>query len=862
MNIRHTLCLGLLTMLCAFNILAKETEKAYRLPSYIKPSFQQINLTVDPDEVEFSGTTNISLEITQTTQKVGFYQIALNIKSAQLIDDKKQVIPLTLAADDYDIQWATSPQILPVGHYQLVIAFDGKVNTTSDGMYLGKFEGRNYVFTQFEDMHARRAFPSFDEPSFKIPYQLTINAPEKHVVISNTKVASRTLQDGWQTVVFNKTKPMPTYIIAFAIGEFDSAEITGLSVPGKIYTTKGQSERTKFAVKHSPAILRALENYFGMPYPYEKLDFIAVPNFTHGAMENAGLITFRSSLLLLDDEPLLNDQTRPLNVIAHEMAHMWYGDLVTMAWWDDLWLNEAFASWMARKVLVNLYPELNTQNALVQEGAFPEDADPTTKPVKKVVKSGPDVMDGLGLNYSKGESILQMIENLVGEQKFQSAIQGYIRDNAWKNAQADDLWKVLGKVADFDVPAMMRTYLEQSAYPLVTFATNGKISQQRYHFAGAEVAAQLWNIPLSIRYKKQGKINNTMVLLSDQQTIDSKLAEAEWIYPNVNAMGYFRWEISPQQMTALLKDLSSLNGREKMNLLYNYEALLKAGETSLEQYMQVLDGLAVDPDPLVASAIVASLNELVYLVDDNNKQDFANFIESKLVGWFERLGEEEKQGESVELSKLRQSVLLLLGEHSQNQAVITRSRNYVEKYLKDQNSVPRGLASRALRITAKHGDASWFDKYLQTYLNTSDANIHATILYGMEFPQDKNLISLLDTTFNDAIGPASVIAALSYASQSQQKQDTFYNWLTKNFEKLAVKMPAFHLARMPEYISDSCDSHNWQLAKAFYGSRMDKYEGMQRSFEVAESTVKQCLILKHKNQSEFNNYLKQRANNS
>jgi cytosol alanyl aminopeptidase len=340
MNIRHTLCLGLLTMLCAFNILAKETEKAYRLPSYIKPSFQQINLTIDPDEVEFSGTTNISLEITQTTQKVGFYQIALNIKSAQLIDDKKQVIPLTLAADDYDIQWATSPQILPVGHYQLVIAFDGKVNTTSDGMYLGKFEGRNYVFTQFEDMHARRAFPSFDEPSFKIPYQLTINAPEKHVVISNTKVASRTLQDGWQTVVFNKTKPMPTYIIAFAIGEFDSAEITGLSVPGKIYTTKGQSERTKFAVKHSPAILRALENYFGMPYPYEKLDFIAVPNFTHGAMENAGLITFRSSLLLLDDEPLLNDQTRPLNVIAHEMAHMWYGDLVTMAWWDDLWLTK------------------------------------------------------------------------------------------------------------------------------------------------------------------------------------------------------------------------------------------------------------------------------------------------------------------------------------------------------------------------------------------------------------------------------------------------------------------------------------------------------------------------------------------
>jgi alanyl aminopeptidase len=859
MTIRHTLSLGLLAMLCVFNTMAADNEKEYRLPNYIKPSFQQINLTVDPDQAEFSGSTNISVDITQTTQKVGFYQIELNIESAQLIDDKQRVIPLAVTAGEYDIQWAASPEMLPVGHYQLVIKFNGKVNTTSDGMYLGKFEGRNYVFTQFEDMHARRAFPSFDEPSFKIPFQLTINAPEKHVVVSNTQVASRTLQDGWQTVTFNKTMPMPTYIIAFAIGEFDSAEITGLSVPGRIYTTKGQSERTKFAVKHTPAILRALENYFAMPYPYEKLDFIAVPNFTHGAMENAGLITFRSSLLLLDDEPLLNDQTRPLNVIAHEMAHMWYGDLVTMAWWDDLWLNEAFASWMARKVLVNLYPELNTQNVLVQEGAFPADADPTTKPVKKVVKTGTDVMDGLGLNYSKGESILQMIENLVGEQKFQTAIQTYMRDNAWKNTEANDLWKVLDKVADFDVPAMMLTYLEQSAYPLVIFDKNGKISQQRYHFSGAQVAEQIWNIPLIIRYKQKGEINNTMVFLSDKQTLNTKLAEAEWIYPNVNAMGYFRWKIAPQQMHALLNDLSSLNGREKKNLLYNYEALLQAGETSLEHYMQVIDALAGDPDPLVASAIVASLNEFIYLLDDSNKQNFASFIESKLIGWFQRLGAQELPGEPIEESKLRNNILLLLGEHSQNQAVIQRSRDYVESYLKDQNSVPQGLAARALRITAKKGDAAWFEKYLNTYLNTSDANIQSTIMYGMEFPQDKNLVTLLDTTFNDAIGPANVISALSHASASQEQQDTFYRWLNKHFAQLALRMPAYHLARLPEYISSSCDKHNWQLAREFYQSKMDKYEGMQRSYQIAESTVKQCLILKNQNQNAFNSYLRKKV---
>jgi cytosol alanyl aminopeptidase len=859
MILKHKLYFGWLTMLCACKVLAASSEPDYRLPNYITPSFQQINLTVDPDSADFNGSTNIDIDIKQATKSVGFYSIDLNIESIELVNQAQQVITLKAVAADYDIQWANSPEQLSVGHYQLKIKFSGKVNTTSDGLYLGEFEGRNYLFTQFEDMHARRAFPSFDEPSFKIPYQLTISAPEKHVVISNTNVATKTVKDGWQRVTFNKTKPMPSYIISFAIGEFDSAVITGLSVPGKIYTAKGQAERTKFAVKHSPEILRALENYFGMPYPYEKLDFIAVPNFTHGAMENAGLITFRSSLLLLDDEPLLNEQTDPLSTIAHEMAHMWYGNLVTMAWWDDLWLNEAFATWMESKILVKLYPELHAQNVLVQEAAFPADADPTTKPVKKLVKSGPDVMDGMGLNYTKGESILQMIENLVGEAKFQSAVQTYMRENAWQNTQADDLWNVLGKVADFDVAAMMKTYLEQAAYPLVTFDENGKISQQRFHFAGAQVPEQIWNIPLAIRYKQKGEIKNTMVFLNDKQTLEAKLAEAEWLFPNTNAMGYFRWKISAKQLAALLKDLSSLNGREKKNLLYNSEALLKAGEISLVEYMQVIDAISADKDPLIASAIVISLNEFTYLVDESNDKEFASFIESKLMHWFDSLGQSEQPGEDVETTKLRQSILLLLGEYSHNQAVIERSKYYVEQYLKTPGSISRGLALAALRTTAKHCESSWFDKYLQAYLNTTDATIQGTLLSGMRFPQDENLKGLLNLSLSDSVGPADVIRALVYASTSQTKQDSLYAWLEQNFDQVAKRMPSYHLARLPEFMSNSCDANNWKLAEKFYAQRLDKYDGMKRGYEVAKSSVQQCLVLKEKNQIPFSNYLKQKA---
>ncbi|MCF2948172.1 M1 family metallopeptidase [Paraglaciecola aquimarina] len=582
-SIRLTTVL-LLSLTFAVNAFSEEIK--YRLTPFVKPSFQQITLTIDPDEINYSGETTITIDVTKKTKVVEFYQLGLDIQSAHLIATNN-TIPLTVTSHKYNIQHATAEQVIAPNRYKLHIKFSGKYNSTSDGMYLTKFEGHNYIFTQFEDMYARQAFPSFDEPSFKIPYQMTISSPEKHTVLSNTLVKSRTIKDGWQTVVFNKTKPMPTYLVALAVGELDSIEIPNLKVPGRIYTPKGQAHRTTFPAKHTAGILQNLEEYFGQPFPYEKLDFVAVPNFTFGAMENVGLVTYRSSLLLLDENPRLAEQRTPLMVIAHELAHMWYGNLVTMAWWDDLWLNEAFASWMASKVMMDLYPEQQYKMNLVQERAFGADANPTVKPVKKIVRDQPDVMDGLGLNYSKGESILQLIESLVGEKPFQQAIQTYMQKHAWGNTTADDLWQVLSSVADFDVPAMMKTYLEQPSYPLVEFSSNGDISQTRYHLQGADVKEQTWVVPLALTYKKNGKISRKNLFLKQQKSNIQELAEADWIFPNDNAMGYMRWKTTPAQLESLLADISVLNVREKKSLLYNAEALFSAGELALPQFPQV-----------------------------------------------------------------------------------------------------------------------------------------------------------------------------------------------------------------------------------------------------------------------------------
>jgi alanyl aminopeptidase len=858
MKLKH-LCLWLmLSMTVSVNGYAKET--AYRLSTFIKPSFQQITLKVDPDSPVFSGETAITIDVTKATETIGFYQKDLNIQRAYLSKGDTR-IPLTVTSHEYEIQHAKANQNITANRYTLHIVFDGKFNTTSDGMYLSKFEGLNYVFTQFEDMYARRAFPSFDEPGFKIPYQVTIMSPEKHTILSNTLVKNRTLKDGWQTVEFNKTKPMPSYLVALAVGELDSYDIPNLSVPGKIYTPKGQAQRTKFAARNTARILQNLERYFGSPYPYEKLDFIAVPNFTFGAMENAGLVTYRSSLLLLEDKPRLAEQSSTLNVIAHELAHMWYGNLVTMAWWDDLWLNEAFASWMASKVMMDLYPEQNFKGRLVQEGAFGADASPTVRPVKKVVKSQTDVMDGLGLNYSKGESILQLIESMVGEKAFQKGIQTYMENNAWKNAQADDLWKVLSTVADFDVPAMMKTYLEQPSYPLIEFTANGEVSQSRYHLKGAEVEPQTWIVPLAIRYKKNGKVSRTNLFLNEAKTTVSELAEADWIFPNENAMGYMRWKVSTEQISALLKDMSVLNVREKKSLLYNIEALFSAGEIELDEMMAAMDALVDDSDPMIGSAVVATMNGFLYLVDVNNEAMFGQFVAKKLTPWFERLGVVDQPNDSTDTTRLRGSVYGMLSRYANTPQVEQVSTELANKYLADPTSVPRSIATRALRNMARFSEQDWFTKLKDYYISHSDANTRGTISRAMIFINENKIEKTLDFALSEHVSPANTINTVYAAMSGLDDHTMFYAWLNKNFAALSKKMPAYHMARMPEYFSTSCDADNIKLAEKFFADKKANFEGMARSYDIAIYSAKQCVSIKEANQDSFNRYLKQATEN-
>lgn len=843
-----------MVMLVANVASAKDVD--YRLPGAIKPTFQQIHLNIDPDQLAYSGETIIELNITEAVTKVGFYQMDIQVTNAELRQGNR-IYPLRISEGDYNINWGHSSATVPEGTYELAISFEGKVNTSSDGMYLSSFEGRNYIFTQFEDMHARKAFPSFDEPAFKIPYQMTITTPEKQVVASNTPVEKRTVEDGMQTVTFMKTKPMPTYLIAYTVGPFDSVEMEGLSVPGKLYVPKGYADKTKFIVKHTPEILESLENFFGIDYPYRKLDFVAVPNFTHGAMENAGLITYRDSLLLLEDEPGLAERSAPLNVVAHELAHQWYGNLVTMAWWDDLWLNEAFASWMASYVMMELYPELNFKDRIIQEGAFGADASPTVKPVKKIVRSQPDVMDGLGLNYSKGESILQMIESLIGTENFQQGVQAYMKKHAWGNTQADDLWAALDEVSDFNLSKMMKAYLEQPGYPLLDIESDGTIAQKRFHLAGAEVKEQTWAVPLNISYKKDGKIHREIVFVDKKSTRLPQLAEAEWVFPNDNATGYFRWSIPAAQMDNLLADLDVLNNREKKNVLYNMQALLNGGEAGIDSVMKVLNAMAADDDPVVIRASVGTLAGFLYLVNDDNEAQFAELLNEKYMPLLEKLTLTQSDDDDESVIRLRTQLYSLLGRHSDNEELIKKSKALAEQYLADTGSMPNGIARTALNVTTMGPDAdpAWFDRIMKVFADSKLPNVKNTLLYSMGYEDPAMIDKLLDLALTDNVTPANTILMLASVTRNLDDQTPYYAWLTKNADAVVEKMPDYHVSRMPEFIATTCDADNLALAIEFYGPIKDQHEGMARSYDIMMDESNQCLRLKETYQSKFDAFL-------
>ncbi len=677
----HLLCtLAAWAMVAILTPLASSASAVDRLSTDVAPTFQSIDLRADSDSARYSGWVHVDLDVRRPTSTITLDAEGQELEGVTLKQGGGSVAVKPRHGDEGLLSLDTAHP-LRVGPATLEIRFTNLYDTHAVGLYRVKRGDQGYLFTQFEATDARKAFPCWDEPGFKFPYQITLEIPEREQAISNMPVERETKQGAWKTLVFQKTPPMPSYLLAMSVGRLEFVPVPGSHVPTRIVTVAGQSHLAQLAAEATPPIIDALEKYFDMPYPYPKLDLIAVPEYWYGAMENPGAITFNESSLLLDPASASVGSRRTLTrFIAHELAHMWFGDFVTMAWWDDLWLNESFADWMGDKITEQVAPgfQLRLGELPRIEQLMETDARPSTDPSHNPNATGNDAMRSVGLAYYKGKAVLGMFERWIGPDAFRRGVNQYLRAHAWKNASGSDLWAALGEVSGQDVTAAMAGYIDQQGLPLVTVEplADGTVRLTQKRFLHYEVKGDplSWKVPVGLKWSDGATVHVQRVLLDGPSTTVALPggAKPHWIMPNAEGRGYYRWTLPQPMMLALSHQAAdAMDPAERIAFIGNAAALLAAGELHGDAFLRLLADFSNDPDPLVASELVTGLGVAKRdFVSDELRDAFGAYVRRTLRPVAQRFGLEKKAGEPDVVSLLRPDLDDWLGDEGRDPAAL------------------------------------------------------------------------------------------------------------------------------------------------------------------------------------------------
>ena len=841
-------------------VLPIQAQEA-RLDGSVHPTQQSVVLRTDPFAESFSGTTEIAVTLSKETREIRLHAQDIEVQKAMLSWGEKTLELTSKSGGDETVTLSAGTALLSPGDYRLSLVFTGPFNKRSSGLYKYTDQGLPYLSTQFEMSHARLCFPCFDEPSFKIPFQLTVEAPKQQNVFSNTPEKKKTEKNGWTVHEFAQTPPMPPYLVALAVGPYEAAEVEQFSVPGRIVAPKGKLGLSGFARRETPRILGALEGYFGIKYPYEKLDQVAITEFPHGAMENAGMVTYREDLLLVNERTIQEDaRTSSCMVIAHELAHQWFGNLVTMKWWNDLWLNEAFASWMATKIVDQLYPELEYELSTPQNRVLSTDANVSTKPIRKPIRNEGDIFDGLSLAYNKGSAVLNMIERWMGEKTFQTGMRAYLTKHRFGNAEAADLWGALGEASGKDVEAVLKTFTEQSGYPLISVSPAGKaleISQQRFLNAGVTAPGQIWTLPVFIRYGTAEKQAVATVLLDSPSAQVELEFEPEWIFPDDGAVGYFRWHLPKQQLAALMAHKSKLNNREKLALMFNLQALVQAGMLTAGEGLGYAGNFLSDPHPSVVGFALGILDaNRETFVNDGNREAWKAYLGALMQPIVQRFGLTPKAGEKSKVKDLRPMLLRLLALELEDRKLIAMVSEKARQFITESGEVDPSLADVYLLIAARHGDVTMVEEVKKAMVASADPQRRTTLLrtLGMFDGADAQNAAL-DLMLDEAVTSSDLRTLLAENGYEEPRRRRLLAWLQTNYAALAAKIPTPFLGNIPSSVGDAPDQQQLSLIVDFFKKQPDPSGTLARELAKIQERVTTNIEARERGQQSFDAFL-------
>jgi alanyl aminopeptidase len=856
-----------------------------RLPAGVKPTRYTMDLSIDPSKKTFGGEVRIGVNLERPLRAIVMHGRGITVTEAFLHTARGKLVgkaDLRMAAgsrEDPEELVLVFPSEAPAGEAELELRYEAPFNHGLHGLYHVEDNGVSYAFTQFEPNDARRAYPCFDEPGFKVPFELNITVPKGSMAVSNTKVARQHDNAAANTVTFHfeKSPPMPTYLVAFGVGPFDVLEGPKSPVPIRLISAKGKSGLGKLAVETAAAHLDLLGKYFDRVYPYTKLDVVAVPNFASGAMENPGFVTFREELLLVDPEHASTQSRRAMaGVIAHELAHQWFGDLVTMQWWDDLWLNEAFASWMSRKIVDQWRPASQSRLESVGErsNVMAHDSLSTARKIRNPVNSTSDALEAFdGITYGKGQAVLTMIESWLGEEPFREGMRRYVKKHEWGNATAADLYAALSEASGRDVGKVMNSFTDQTGVPVVTAACHAgegadasaslQIRQEEYRTLDRKGPSnKLWHIPVCVVYDGGEKIERECILLDSAETkleLGKRRAKGgdnggcpAYLYPNAGESGYDRIKLDRADLDKLTKTgLGKLTDLERFGLVSNAWAQVWSGDLPASAYFDVLGSFKKESSRLVWREIIDSLYAAdKAVVTDAARPAFAKFVRDTLGPTAHRLGWTTKKDEPDEQKLLRVSVLTALGTLGRDDWALAQAKRVADAWLTDPFQVDADLAKAALPVAAKQPSESLFERLQLVLKSPRTPEVRVLALSGLaSFDEPKYVERVLDMMVDKTVKAQDLQYIFRPLSSRRATRDLTYAWLEKHFDEVAKIIPRFVVGRLAHVMASMCDTGQVRAAEAFFAPRLAKIDGTEKPLRQSVEDGLRCAALADKESS-------------
>lgn len=836
-----------------------------RLPDTTYPTRYEAELTLDPAKEGFSGVLSIHLAVRRATRVVWLHAQDLTIRAASFAQGGA-ALPAGVVAVAAPFVGLTLPAELSPDHPGVLrIEYEGKIDgERPQGIYaVSEGEGADdrYLYSMFEPLEARRAFPCFDEPEYKVPWKLSIRVRKGHSAFANAEAVSEVDEGATKKITFAETPPIPSYLVAFMAGPFEVVDAGTVGQEKKklrFIVPKGRSAETRYAAQVTPTIVAKLEEYFGIPYPYSKLDVAVVPRY-EGTMEHPGLVALGQPLTLIKpDEEGLSRKKDYVDTAAHELAHYWFGDYVTMKWWDDTWLNESFAQWMDLKITDAAFPSWSYGRSRLWRAAAAMQADQlaSAKKMRQPVVSVEDILNAFDgdLTYNKGATVIGMLEHAVTPEVWQKTIQRYLGKHAWKTAAAGDFTAVLAEVAGAEAAASFDTFLNQPGVPLVTVtpvcgSSPPKLHLEQQRFLPTGATAQgggLWNLPVCVRYgagASKGRLCTFLRESSKDVTIPDLQACPEWIVPNEGAFGYYVSGYSTAAIDHFVShDKGSFTVEERAALLRDVGFLVTRGSIPLGRAMELIPEAVASGEKTTLQA-AQSLLQGVHAVDlpEPLYRSYQRFAQKTFAPSAKALGFAPKPGEDADTVALRSILFYTGGVIGEDPELVKAGKRLANGWLDDHKTLSPDLVYSVLGLAALGNEKAFFERLLSQAKAASDRTDKARLVWALgQFTDPVLAERALGFVISSDFELRESVAILFGQLNRRKTRDLAYAYLKLHFDELVQKTSSFERPFLFSVADVYCDAGHRADAEAFFGPRARSVDGAARVLATTLEAISIC----------------------